>query len=164
MVLKKINDILFKVSGIIATALLAGIVLLTFSQVCCRYLIHYSLKWSTEITVYMLMWMIFLSCSMGYRGNKIVALTLVTDKLTPKMQSIVAIIGQLCMIAFFVLTFIGNAEIIQLARTKISSILSIPMRYVYSSWSAAAVIMTLYALEKIWNALKKLTGKPEVTL
>ena len=110
------------------------------------------------------MWMIFLSCSMGYRGNKIVALTLVTDKLTPKMQSIVAIIGQLCMIAFFVLTFIGNVEIIQLARTKISSILSIPMRYVYSSWSAAAVIMTLYALEKIWNALKKLTGKPEVTL
>ncbi len=159
MLLKKFNSILFRASGIVSTTLLGGIVTLVFAQVLCRYVIHYSITWATEVTVYMLMWMIFLSCSMGYRGKKIVALTLLTDKLPGKAQQIVSILGQLLMLSFFILTFLGNIEIIQLAWTKVSSILAIPMRYVYSAWSASAVIMSLYALESIWSSVQILAGK-----
>lgn len=161
MYLKRINDWIFRISGVISTLLLGGIVALTFTQVVCRYFIHYSITWSTEITVYMLMWMIFLSCSMGYRNGKICALTLLTDRLPPNLQRWTTIVAQFLMIAFFVLTFIGNIEIVRLAWTKVSSILSIPMRYVYSAWSAAAVIMTLYALEIIWDAIKKTAATKE---
>ena len=161
MVLKKINDAIFKLSGVIATALLGGIIVLTFSQVLCRYVIHYSITWSTEVTVYMLMWMIFLSCSMGYRAGKICALTLLTDRLPLRAQKAVEILGQLLMILFFALTFYGNLEIVQLAWNKVSSILSIPMRYVYSAWSAAAVIMTLYAVERIVQDLREIAAGKE---
>lgn len=161
MYLKKLNDLIFRISGVVATVLMGAIVALTFAQVTCRYFIHYSITWSTEITVYILIWMIFLSCSMGYRGGKICALTLLTDRLPPRIQCGVTIVAQLLMIGFFGLTFIGNIEIVELAWAKVSSILSIPMRYVYSAWSIAAVIMTLYALEIIWNAIKGMTAAKE---
>lgn len=159
MILKKINDLIFRVSGVISTILLAGIVSLTFAQAVTRYFIHYSITWATEVCVYMLIWMIFLSCSMGYRAGKICSLTLVVDRLPRRFQAVFSIAAQLCMIAFFALTFIGNLEIIRLAWTKVSSILAFPLKYEYGAWSAVAVIMTLYAVEKIFDSVRSLLDK-----
>ncbi len=159
MLLKKINDVIFKVSGVISTILLAGIVSLTFAQAVTRYFIHYSITWATEVCVYMLIWMIFLSCSMGYRAGKICSLTLLVDRLPSRFQAALVIVAQLCMIAFFALTFVGNLEIIRLAWNKVSSILAFPLKYEYGAWSAVAVIMTLYAVEKIFDSMQSLLGK-----
>ena len=164
MILKKINDVIFKVSGVISTILLAGIVTLTFAQAVTRYFLHYSITWATEVCVYMLIWMIFLSCSMGYRAGKICSLTLVVDRLPRRLQAVFLIIAQLCMITFFALTFVGNIEIIRLAWTKVSSILAFPLKYEYGAWSAVAVIMTLYAIEKIFDSIQSLTRKEEACL
>ncbi len=159
MILKKVNDVIFKISGIISTILLAGIVALTFAQAMTRYFIHYSITWATEVCVYMLIWMIFLSCSMGYRAGKICSLTLLVDRLPRRLQAVLVIAAQLFMIAFFALTFLGNIEIIHLAWTKVSSILAFPLKYEYGAWSAVAVIMTLYAVEKIIGSIQSLRDK-----
>lgn len=162
MILNKLNDWIFKISGVVSTFFLGAIVVLTFAQVVCRYFIHYSITWATEVSVYMLIWMIFLSCSMGYRANKICSLTILTDRLPRKVAAALSILGQLFMIAFFALTFYGNIEIISLAWRKVSSILGFPLKYEYGAWSAVAVIMTLYALEKIIASIKVLSSKEGV--
>lgn len=152
MILKKANDILFKLTGIITTALLGGIVLITFAQVICRYFWKVSLVWSSELTVYCLSWMVFLACSMGYRKGAIASLTLILDRISPRGRSVMKILSALFMILFMVVSFYGNIEIIQMAKGKVSSILHVNMQFIYSAWSAAAVLMTLYAVEKIYFA------------
>lgn len=159
MILKKINDLIFRLSGLVSTVFLAGIVALTFAQVACRYFIHYSITWATEVCVYMLIWMIFLSCSMGYRAGKICSLTILLDRLPRKARAVMTILSQLFMMAFFALTFYGNIEIIQMAWKKVSSILAFPLKYEYGAWSAVAVIMTLYAIEIIIDSVKILLAK-----
>ncbi len=152
MILKKINDILFKICGVISTALLFGIVAVTFSQVICRYFLKKSLIWSSELTVFFLVWMVFLACSMGYRKNSIASLTMVTDRLPPRGRSIAKITSACFMLIFVSVSFYGNMEIIRMAAGKVSSILHANMQFIYSAWSVAAVLMSLYALEKIMDA------------
>lgn len=153
MVLRKINDILFRICGIIATSLLFGIVAITFSQVICRYFLKRSLIWSSELTVFFLVWMVFIACSMGYRKNAIASLTMVTDRLSPKGRSVSKIISAGFMILFMAVSFYGNMEIVRMAEKKVSSVLKANMQFIYSAWSVAAVLMTLYALEKIMDAV-----------
>jgi TRAP-type C4-dicarboxylate transport system permease small subunit len=152
MILKKINDILFRISGVISTLLLFGIVAITFAQVICRYFLKRSLIWSSELTVFFLVWMVFLACSMGYRKNSIASLTMVTDRLTPRGRSIAKIISACFMILFLTISFYGNIEIVKMAAGKVSSILKANMQFIYSAWSVAAVLMILYAIEKIADA------------
>ena len=162
MVLKKLNDVLFRISGVLSAGCLAGIVIITFTQVISRYFLHFAISWASELTVYLLIWMVFQSCSMGYRKGAIASLTLVTDKMPEKVQSAVKILAAVIMIFFMVVTFYGNIEIITLATGKRSSLLGLDMRLVYCAWSVAAVLMTLYALEKIWEAVRELRCEPPV--
>ncbi len=151
--LKKLNDVLFKICGVITTMLLFGIVAITFSQVICRYFLKKSLIWSSELTVFFLVWMVFLACSMGYRKNSIASLTMVTDRISPRGRSVAKILSACFMILFLAVSFYGNIEIIKMAKGKVSSILKVDMQFIYSAWSVAAVLMTLYAIEKIVDAV-----------
>lgn len=153
MILKKINHMIFRVSGVVCALLLFAIVGITFTQVLARYIFKFSLTWSSEVTVFVLEWMVFLACSMGYHADMIASLTLVTDRLPPKVRSAMKIVAALCMIFFMAATFYGNMEIIAFAKGKVSSVLGINMQFVYSAWSTAAVLMTLYSLEKIYDAV-----------
>jgi len=155
MTLKKVNDILFRVTGVIATALLFAIVGITFSQVICRYFLKKSLIWSSELTVYCLVWMVFLACSMGYRKGGIASLTMVTDRMTPKLRSLSKIASAVFMLVFLAVSFYGNIEIINMAKGKVSTILKANMQFIYSAWSVAAVLMAVYAVEKICDAVKE---------
>ena len=153
MILKKLNDILFKICGVISTLLLFGIVVITFSQVICRYFLKRSLIWSSELTVFFLVWMVFIACSMGYRKNAIASLTMVTDRLSPRGRSAAKIISACFMILFLSVSFYGNMEIVRMAERKVSSVLKANMQFIYSAWSVAAVLMILYAVEKIADAV-----------
>lgn len=156
MILTKVNDLLFRISGVISTLLLAAIVIITFAQVICRYFLKTSLIWSSELTVYCLVWMVFLACSMGYRKNSIASLTMVTDRMSPRGRSCAKIVSALCMLVFLGVSFYGNMDIISMARGKVSSILHANMQFIYSAWSVAAALMAIYAIEKIYYAIVEL--------
>jgi TRAP-type C4-dicarboxylate transport system permease small subunit len=157
--LKKFNKVIFYVTGIIAALCLFVIVMLVFAQVITRYFLGFAIKWASEVTVFAMMWMVFLGCSMGYKMDNVIALSIVTDRVSERARHIIKIIVALLLIFFFGISFCSNLEILAFAANKSSAILGVPMNYIYSAWSVAAVVMTLYGTEKILDAAKALMGK-----
>ena len=79
----------------------------------------------------------------------IASLGLIIDRMSATGQFVMQCISSAAMIAFMCLTFYGNLEILSFAKGKVSSILGMDMRLIYSAWSVAAVLMLFYAVEKI---------------
>ena len=71
--LTKINNWLYRIIGVVAGTCLFCIIVVVSAQVISRYVFSYSIKWTSELTVYLLTWMVFLGCAMAYRTNDIVA-------------------------------------------------------------------------------------------
>lgn len=154
--LKKINDWIYRIIGVIAAICLFCIIAVVSAQVCSRYLFKYSIKWTSELTVYLLTWMVFLGCAMGYRSNNIVGLTMVTDRMPKVAQKICEIITTLILMAFFAITFYTNIPTIRSASMRTSSILHINVALASSAWNATSAIMMLFAIEKLIGQIKGL--------
>ncbi|MGI5966133.1 MULTISPECIES: TRAP transporter small permease [Anaerotruncus] len=157
--LRKISDIIYKISGYFVELALMAIVVLVFLQVISRYVFQFSIDWAQELTVYLLIWMVFMGCSMGMRDNQVVSLTLVTDQLPRIAQELLKIVVNLLLIFFFVVCTIGNVEIIQFAMNRISPVLKIKMGYISAAFSVSAVIMSYNCLLAIGDTVKGLFGK-----
>ena len=157
--LKKINDTIFRVIGVIAAACLFSIIAVVSAQVISRYVFSYSIKWTSELTVYLLTWMVFLGCAMGYRSNNIVGLTMVTDRLPAFANHMCKILTTLILMAFFAITFYTNIPTVINASKRTSSILHINVALASVAWNVAAAIMFLFAIEKLINQIKGLMDR-----
>lgn len=157
--MKKINDWLYRIIGVVAAACLFCIIIVVSAQVISRYVFSYSIKWTSELTVYLLTWMVFLGCSMGYRSNNIVGLTMVTDRLPKFAQKICEIITTLILMFFFAVTFYTNIPTVQNAAARTSSILNINLALVSGAWNVSATILMLFAIEKLIEQIKALSGR-----
>ncbi|MBQ6322899.1 MAG: TRAP transporter small permease [Lachnospiraceae bacterium] len=149
MVLTKINNVIYRVMGVIAGACLFAIVCIVAAQVFSRYLFKLSIVWSSELTVYMLTWMVFMGCAMGYRSNSIATLTLLTNRFPVKVRKTIEIIIHLILLFFFAVTFVTNLETVRNASQRLSSILKVNLAFVSVSWNVCSAIMILFAIEKI---------------
>lgn len=149
MVLKKFNDIIYKIIGVFGAFCLFMIICVVFAQVISRYLFSYSIKWSSELTVYMLTWMVFCGCAMGYRSGEIVGLTMVTDRIPKLARHVVEICVTLILMGFFVITFVSNMPTIVQASLRTSSILKMNLALVSGAWNVSATVMFLFGLEKL---------------
>lgn len=154
--LKKLNDWIYRIIGVIAALCLFGIIAVVSAQVLSRYIFKYSIKWTSELTVYLLTWMVFLGCSMGYRSNNIVGLTMVTDRMPKKAQRVCEILTTLILMIFFAITFYTNIPTIQSAAMRTSSILNINVAWASGAWNASAAILMLFAIEKLIGQVKGL--------
>lgn len=153
--LDKLSNILYKITGIWITGSLFFIVGLAFIQVVSRFVFKFSIQWSQELIIYMMMWLVFLGCSMGLRDHEVAALTMVTDRLSPKMKLIVQMIVDLILISFFVISISANMELIKLASARKSSIMKINMAFQSSAFSVGMGLSCFYTiLEFIKDAIR----------
>lgn len=147
--LKKCCDALYKATGVVITAGLFSIVILVFLQVISRYVFKFSINWAQELTVYILIWLVFLGCSMGMRDNEVASLTIVTDRLPNTGKWLCAMAVNILMIMFLAVTILANREIIAFAMRRTSPVMKIKMGYISSAYSVSSLFTILYCIEKI---------------
>lgn len=157
--MRKLCDILYKITGVIDVILISIIILMTFLQVITRYIINVSIPWAQELVVFSMVWMILLGCSMGIKKQELARLTLLIDKLPPKGQEVMRIVNNSIIIVFLVVVFHANHTVILNAMNRLSGMMRIPMGYVNLSLSVASVLIILYGLVDIYDSLLSLLGK-----
>jgi len=157
--LKKFSDILYKISKIFITTSLAVIVILVFSQVVLRYVFHFGISWSQEITIYILIWMLLIGCSMGLRDGEIVSLNIFKEKLPKKNAVYISIFTDILLVVFFLIGIIANDKIIERSSKQLSPILHIPMSWIAISFTISFLMAILYSLNHIIELLKEVSRK-----
>ncbi len=140
-VLKKISNEIYRITGIGITLMLAVIVILSFVQVISRFIFKFSIAWSQELIVYLLIWLVFLGCSMGIKNGEVASLSLLTERLELKPRKIVSILINLALLLFFVITFFTAVELAKFAYLRKSSIMHINMVFVSAAYLVSALIM-----------------------
>ena len=65
----KFLDIIFNVLQTYSKVVLLGVVLLVSAQVISRKFLHYSIVWSEEVALLLMVWMAFISMAMGVARN-----------------------------------------------------------------------------------------------
>jgi TRAP-type C4-dicarboxylate transport system permease small subunit len=155
MMIRKISDIIYKATGVIISCFLALIVVLTFAQVMSRYLFKFSIDWAQELTVYLMVWLVFLGCSMGMKNEEVASLSFVIQKFNQRVQKIFKLLANSCIILFSLVSTYHNREVVAFAMKKRSPIIGIKMGYVSVAFSICSVIVAINCGIAIYDTVKK---------
>lgn len=153
--IRKISDGIYKVSGVFIIIALGVIVVLVFTQVVSRYVLKFPIDWAQELTVYLLIWMVFIGCSMGLRQGEIASLSFFVDKFPDKVAIWLTFVADSVLIIFLTVCIVFNMDIIQFAMRQASPVLSIPMGWISLSVTVSAALMVFYSLIHICDSLRR---------
>ena len=139
--LKTLGNVIYTVTGCYISLALVLIVILSFAQVLSRFIFKFSIAWSQELIVFLLIWLVFLGCSMGLRDKEIAKISLLTVRVSPIIQKILGLSVNLILLSFFIVTAITDIELIRFSAMRKSSIMHINMAFVSSAYIVGAITM-----------------------
>ena len=108
-------------------AALAFMTLLTFLQVVLRYGFDIGFVWSLEATTYTFAWLVLIGMSYGVRTEALIAVDLLTSRLTPSGARSVAAVALVCALAYCGLMIYGSSQFVDRLLTLGTDARDIPL-------------------------------------
>jgi TRAP-type C4-dicarboxylate transport system permease small subunit len=137
---------------------LLALVLLVAYQICLRYVFRNSSVWSEEAACYVFVYLTFLGGCLGLKKDKSLKVTILSDKLPPKLALYIDIVMK-ALIVVFLITVLWFAFIVMLRlRTQITSALRIPKSVVFFSLLPGISLMVVVTIQQIRGDFKKLVN------
>ena len=122
------------------------------SQVVARYVFNQALYWTEELGRHVMIWMVFLASVLCLRRGYHLSITLLTQRLGPRVQAALQIVATLAMGVFFALMVLKGWTLAQKTLVQRASALHYPMGWVYASLPASGFLMFLVNLELLAKA------------
>ena len=98
--------------GVIAL-LLAGMVVVTFSQVVARYVFNTGAVWALELTQYLFAWLVLFGMSYGVKVGSHIGVDAFVKKMSPPMQRAAGIAAALFCMAYGAIVFVGGWNLVE---------------------------------------------------
>jgi TRAP-type C4-dicarboxylate transport system permease small subunit len=141
-------------------ALIAALVLSVAVGVFYRYVLQWSLFWSTEVANFIFVWIVFLGAVVAYHEKKHIAFTALLDRM-PGNRAKLEILGNLLVLGFALFMVVTGSEVVWLTLDRPSEALKLPLGYLYSVLPFAFAIIAIDASASIWNLLRGSPRKGE---
>ncbi len=139
---------------VVLCCLLVAMVVVTFSQVVSRYLLHFSLSWSEELARFLLMWLAMLSAAYGFKTKSHFALTFVVDRFGDGARRIIGLFVTLAMSALLIVFTVKAIELTQTVIGRIGPGTQLSYAVPYSSSIVGGVLMLYYVLRNGWREFR----------
>jgi TRAP-type C4-dicarboxylate transport system permease small subunit len=148
---------LVRAEAALGSACLGLLFALLLLNVLLRYLFDTSLFWAEEVAVILFVWMGFLAAATTEADNGHVRLTLLVERLSPRLRRINETLVEGVLLAVLVL-LVATAHS-GLATLQTTVALRLPEQWLYA---IVPVTMALCALHIVLRMLRRLRGKPNV--
>ena len=153
--LSKLSDVVNTLAKYFVFFLMIFLVIIVFAEVIARSILNTSLRYTEEIVIYSMAWMIFIGVGVAAKENALISIVGLLQSFTPKALRLITIIGNILIItllAWIVKSgmFYALTNIAQLSPT-----LQIPMMYPYLSIPVGCAILLLHYI----NTLLKLFSR-----
>lgn len=114
-------------------------------QVFYRYIItrfiHYPLAYTEELARYLTIWIAYLGIAVGLKEGIHVSFDLIYNKLSPKSQCQLYILGRITMLYFISIILIAGWSLLGRISSNVSPAMRIPIVWVYSApWVGGCLI------------------------
>lgn len=146
---KKLMDIVAEFEKIITSVILIFVTILTFANVCVRYLSDSQFAWSEELTINLFVLLIMMGCGLSARDGSLISLSLVFDRLNVTGKKIFVAIITVVNCAFCAILLKTGIEKVmtQMANGKKTPSLLLPEWIFTIFLPIGAVFLILHTIE-----------------
>ena len=122
-------------------------------QVTFRYLLAAPLTWTEELARYLYIWACWLGAPVALRRGNHIVITVVSERLPPRLSRIVGLGTQTMALFFLVQLAIQGAILAVRSHTVEAFTLPIPWSMIYVAAPISAVLMLMETIEAAWRTL-----------
>lgn len=148
--MKHLKNIFYNPLESLLSIILISLVIISFSQVIFRYVLHTSLSWSEESCRFLLMWLGMLSAAYGFKVKAHFSLSFIKNKFPSKLRQIVTFLTTGFMAIFLVIFIFFAIELTITGMGRLSPGTHIPYAIPYSSTIVGGILMLYYLLRTFY--------------
>ena len=126
---------------------------LILTQVFTRFVISYPLHWTEELARYLMIYSVFFGAALALRKNRLIAIELFYQSISPAKGRILRILIMLISIVFFAILFVQGIAILETVKFQTSAGLGISMAIPYAAIPIGAVLMAINAVAVILETI-----------
>ena len=147
---------------VLASTLLAAIVLLIFGNVFMRYVMNASLSWGEELTLWLFVWFVWLGVSSAFHTGDHVRITVLRDVLSERARLYADVVIALLVLVFLVVLTIECIKLIRqpFVASQNSVVLGLPIPILYASAPVGAGLSAIRVVQHLIRTLR-LIAKPK---
>ncbi|MFZ7102457.1 MAG: TRAP transporter small permease [Peptococcaceae bacterium] len=153
------KSILFKIVWllkVICAVEMVAIVVVTFGQVICRYVLKSSIFWAEEFAAYSMLWVIFLASAIGVFEGSHTRIDFFIKAFPEKYRHFLEAATNMICIIFMGLLCYYTVPVIQMNMKTVSSVMKVPLAILSIAVFVGGVLMALFFAV---HAYCHLTGK-----
>lgn len=149
----KLKSVLCNLDIVVASVVLAILIVLTFAGVPFRYVLNKPFTWLEEVQLACMVWIVFAAAGAAFRSGNQVAIEMVVDMLPKKLQKVVEVLISVIVVAvlgYLLYQSFGYLEIF-VRSGRSTPMLKIPYVFIYGIAPVSYVLMVIsyfYALFK----------------
>ncbi len=141
---------------VLASTLLAAIVLLIFGNVFMRYIMNASLSWGEELTLWLFVWFVWLGVSYAFHTGDHVRITVLRDMLSARVRLFADVIIALLVLGFLAVLTIECIKLIKMpfVASQTSVVLGLPIPILYASAPVGAGLSAIRVVQHLIRTLR----------
>lgn len=134
---------------------LAGICLfavfaLVTAQVASRFIFNFSLAAASELSIYAMIWSVFLGAAVAFRRNGHIAMDILKTRLPEKLDKIANLLIFVVLAVFLCLVVVKGYDLSQRAMLQRSPAAGLPVGYIAFAMPAGSVLALIFLIEGLF--------------
>lgn len=131
--------------------------LLLFANVVLRYWFLSPISWAEELTLYIMVWIVFVGSSVAIRTRGHIAIDLLPMALSPPGRRRLAMLVGLVTLAFLVVFFYYSGQHTLRVRSidQVTPVMQAPMWLAYLAMPAGSALMILRTCQVLWRLARE---------
>jgi len=136
--------------------LVAGIACVMLAQVFFRYVLNDSLQWSEELSLYAMIWLVFLGSVTLVRGWGHIAITAFINLLPFRVRTWTFVLAKVLSLVFIVVLCYWGVQLVSLQVHAASPSMGFSTRWIKVSIAVGAALMALFIVSEVLRDLAAL--------
>jgi len=123
--------------------LMSVLVLVTSYQVFSRYVLNQPLRWSEELSRYLLVWIVFLGAWAALKEGRHLGMDILSRRIPPRWRPRLGVFVDAVVLAFLIAVLSIAPEILEITSRQRSAVLRVPMSLIYLAFPVGAALMSV---------------------
>ncbi|HWI83277.1 TRAP transporter small permease [Ramlibacter sp.] len=151
--MQKINDLFFRLLGLLVVACMVAMVIMVFGNVVLRYAFNSGIMVSEEMSRYCFIWLTYIGAMIAMRDRGHLGVDTLVKHLPLLGKKACLLVSESLMLLCNVLFVIGTWKMHELQVTNVSPVVGISMIWVYGIGYVVGVVMGLFNLSVLYRLL-----------
>lgn len=151
----KLLDLLEKITKCLAALFLGAVFVLVVAQVASRYLLEFSFAAASELSIYAMVWSVFLGAAVAFRSNQHIAMDIVKKLAPDGLARVFSIVIFFSLTLFLGVIIVNGYDLSMRAMRQVSPAAGLPVGYVSLAMPVCSVLALVFLIENFVGQFRK---------